>query len=145
MHANDNGPGAGSTPARTATRRRALKQLGAFLAGSPLLVGQLDPFRDHSRVPRIEAVAYAKVPRAAYNYTAYGSETEFTLRRNREAFEWVEIVSQTRSMLRRWIPQSRCSGRSCDRSAPERARWEVASGRQRLGRRLTSEVYNGGY
>ena len=87
-----------------ATRRRALKQLAAFFAGSPLLMGQQDPFRDHSRVPWIdelitafdfEPVAYARVPRAAYNYTAYGSETEFTLRRNRQAFEWVEVVPKT--------------------------------------------------
>jgi 4-hydroxymandelate oxidase len=104
MLPSDNGPAGGATPARIATRRRALKQLTAFLAGSPLLVGQLDPFRDHSRVPWIdelvtafdfEPVAYARVPRAAYNYTAYGSETEFTLRRNRQAFEWVEIVPKT--------------------------------------------------
>ncbi|HVW86447.1 MAG TPA: alpha-hydroxy acid oxidase [Bryobacteraceae bacterium] len=82
-------------------RRRYLKSLAAFLAGSPLIRAQQDPFRDHSRVPAIgeladafgfEAVAYAKQPRAAYDYPAYGAETEFTLRRNREAFEWVELV-----------------------------------------------------
>jgi 4-hydroxymandelate oxidase len=64
-------------------------------------VGQQDPFRDHSRVPWVdelvtafdfEPVAYARVPRAAYDYTAYGSEGEFTVRRNREAFEWVDLV-----------------------------------------------------
>jgi 4-hydroxymandelate oxidase len=83
------------------TRRSALRSLGAFLAGSPLLRGQQDPFRDHSRVPGLnelvttfdfEPVAYAKVTRAAYNYTALGVEGEFTLRRNREAFEWVELA-----------------------------------------------------
>jgi 4-hydroxymandelate oxidase len=82
-------------------RRHYLKSLAAFLAGSPLIRAQQDPFRDHSRVPAIgeladafgfEAVAYAKQPRAAYDYPAYGAETEFTLRRNREAFEWVELV-----------------------------------------------------
>jgi 4-hydroxymandelate oxidase len=104
MHPSDNGPTGGSSPARTATRRRALKHLTAFLAGSPLLIGQQDPFRDHSRVPWIdelvtafdfEPVAYARVPRAAYDYTAYGSETEFTLRRNRQVFEWVDVVPRT--------------------------------------------------
>jgi isopentenyl diphosphate isomerase/L-lactate dehydrogenase-like FMN-dependent dehydrogenase len=83
-----------------AARRAALQALAGFLAGSPLLRGQLDPLRDHSRVPGIgemetafdfEGVAFARVPRAAYNYTAYGSETEFTLRRNRQAFDWVTL------------------------------------------------------
>ena len=39
-----------------------------------------------------EAVAYAKQPRSVYNYRAYGSDGEFTLRRNREAFDWVELI-----------------------------------------------------
>lgn len=69
------------------------------MAASPLLAQQ-DPFRDHSRVPKIEelvqaiefeAVAYAKLPRQAYDYTAYGTDGEFTLRRNREAFDWVSL------------------------------------------------------
>ncbi|MES1260715.1 MAG: alpha-hydroxy acid oxidase [Acidobacteriota bacterium] len=79
--------------------------MASFLAGSPLLSdllpGQQDPFRDHSRVPGLnelltafdfEAVTYAKQPRDVYNYRAYGAEGEFTLRRNREAFDWVELV-----------------------------------------------------
>jgi 4-hydroxymandelate oxidase len=82
-------------------RRDAIRALGVFLAGSPLLKGQQDTFRDHSRVPGIkellnafdfEEVAYAKQPRAAYDYRAYGADSEFTLRRNREAFDWVELV-----------------------------------------------------
>lgn len=82
-------------------RRAAFRALAGLIAGSPLARGQQDPFRDHSRVPRLEelitsldfeAVAYAKLPRSAYDYTAYGSETEFTLRRNREAFDWVKLV-----------------------------------------------------
>ncbi len=83
------------------TRRGAVGSLAGFLAGSPLLLAQQDPFRDHSRVPGIdelvtafdfEAAAYRKLPRAAYDYTAYGGAGEFTLRRNREAFNWVELV-----------------------------------------------------
>ncbi len=83
------------------SRRGAVRGLAAFVAGSPLLLGQQDRLRDHSRVPGLdeltmafdfEAVAYEKLPREASNYTAYGSAGEFTLRRNREAFDWVELV-----------------------------------------------------
>src|SRR5262245_50720537 len=83
------------------TRRTAFRAMAGFMAGSPLLPAQQDPFRDHPRVPRLEeltdafefeAVAYEKLPRAAYDYTAHGTESEFTLRRNREAFEWVNLV-----------------------------------------------------
>lgn len=75
--------------------------MAGFLAGSPLVRAQQDPFRDHSRVPAMnemvtafdfEPVAYAKVQRSNYDYTAYGVDSEFTLRRNREAFDWVQIV-----------------------------------------------------
>jgi isopentenyl diphosphate isomerase/L-lactate dehydrogenase-like FMN-dependent dehydrogenase len=78
-----------------------LRGLAGFLAASPLLRSQQDPFRDHSRVPGMdelltaldfEAVAYEKLPREAFNYTSYGTGSEFTLRRNREAFDWVELV-----------------------------------------------------
>ena len=84
----------------TTTRRTVLGGLGGF-AGASLLKSQQDPFRDHSRVPgmdelktavEFEPVAFAKLPRETYTYTAYGSEGEFTLRRNREAFDWVELV-----------------------------------------------------
>jgi 4-hydroxymandelate oxidase len=39
-----------------------------------------------------EPVMFANVPLVTYNYTAHGDGSEFTLRRNREAFEWVDIV-----------------------------------------------------
>ncbi len=83
------------------TRRKALRGLAGFLAGSPLLRAQQDPFRDHSRIPAMEeladvfdfeAVAYEKLPRQAYDYTGHGTESEFSLRRNREAFDWVKLV-----------------------------------------------------
>ena len=86
---------------RSVSRRSALCGLAGFLAGSPRLGAQQDPFRDHSRVPGLnelitafdfEPVAYAKVPREAYHFTALGVEGEFTLRRNREAFDWVDII-----------------------------------------------------
>ena len=83
------------------TRRSALRNLAGFFAGSPLLLGQQDPFRGANRIPAMnelvttfdfEPVAYAKLPRDAYDYTAHGEASEFTLRRNREAFDWVELV-----------------------------------------------------
>jgi isopentenyl diphosphate isomerase/L-lactate dehydrogenase-like FMN-dependent dehydrogenase len=83
------------------SRRKALQGLAGFLAASPLLKGQQDPFRDHSRVPAMdelltafdfEAVAYAKLPSEAFQYTAHGTESEYTMRRNREAFGWVKLV-----------------------------------------------------
>ena len=86
------------------TRRSAFRCMAAFLAGSPLARGQQDPFRDHSRVPGMdelvtsfdfEPVAYAKVPRSVYDYMAWGAESEFTVRRNREAFDWVDLVPKT--------------------------------------------------
>lgn len=86
---------------RSLTRRNALGSLAGFLAGSSRMAAQQDTFRDHSRVPGInelvtafdfEPVAYAKVPRDAYDYTAQGVDGEFTLRRNREAFDWVGII-----------------------------------------------------
>ena len=87
--------------AESPQRRAALRALASFFAASPLARAQQDPFRPHPRVASLpelatpldfEAVAFAKVPRAAYNYTAYGSESEFTLRRNRQAFDWVKLV-----------------------------------------------------
>ena len=36
----------------------------------------------------------ANVPLSTYDYTAHGTDSEFTLRRNRDAFDWVELVGQ---------------------------------------------------
>ncbi len=86
------------------SRRAALRNLSALLAASPLLHPQQDPFRDHTRVPRLdelrnafdfEPVAHARLSRLAYNYTAYGAESEFTLRRNRDAFDWVQLLPRS--------------------------------------------------
>lgn len=81
-------------------RRHMLGGLG-MLAGASFVRAQQDPFRDHSRVPGLdemvtatdfEEVFRAKLPREIYNYTAHGGEGEFTLRRNRESFSWVDLV-----------------------------------------------------
>ena len=42
-----------------------------------------------------EPVMFTNVPLAVYDYTAHGDGSEFTLRRNREAFEWVDLVPRT--------------------------------------------------
>src|SRR5438034_2575031 len=87
------------------TRREALLSLAGILAGSPLLGAQLDPrpFKDHRRSPGIdemltafdfEPICFANMPLAQYDYMAHGSDSEFTLRRNRQAFDWVELVER---------------------------------------------------
>ncbi|MSV31569.1 MAG: alpha-hydroxy-acid oxidizing protein [Bryobacterales bacterium] len=83
------------------SRRQAFRALAGMLAASPILKAQLDPFREHNRIPKLdelitaldfEPVFHAKLPRQVYNYTAYGVDGEFTLRRNRQAFDWVDLV-----------------------------------------------------
>jgi isopentenyl diphosphate isomerase/L-lactate dehydrogenase-like FMN-dependent dehydrogenase len=90
------------------SRRAAIKGLAGFLIGGPALFAQQDAFRDHSRVPGLsemltafdfEEVAYAKLSRQTYNYTAHGGGGENTVRRNREAFNWVDLVPQSASNL----------------------------------------------
>jgi 4-hydroxymandelate oxidase len=85
------------------SRRKALAGLGSVLAGSPLLHAQLDPrpLWTHKRTPGLdemlasfdfEPVMYANIPQATYDYTAHGDASEFTLRRNRQAFDWVDLI-----------------------------------------------------
>lgn len=86
---------------RSLSRRKALASFAGFLAGARALDAQQDEFRDHSRIPGLsemrdvfdfEAAAYERLDRATYNYTARGGGSEFTTRRNREAFDWVSLV-----------------------------------------------------
>jgi 4-hydroxymandelate oxidase len=86
------------------TRRRALASFAAFVAGSPLLQAQLDPhgvLTGHKRVPGLdemetvfdfEPLFNANIPLATTDYTYHGEGSEFNLRRNRQAFDWVDIV-----------------------------------------------------
>ena len=89
---------------RGCSRRQALCGLASFLAASPLLHAQRDPrpLGPHRRVLGVdemrtafdfEPVFHANVPLAVYDYTAHGTDSEFTLYRNRDAFDWVELVA----------------------------------------------------
>jgi 4-hydroxymandelate oxidase len=85
------------------SRRDALAGLAGLVAGSPLLHAQLDPrpFQQHRRMPGLnemftafdfEPVMFANVPQAVYDYTAHGDGGEWNLRRNRQAFDWVDLL-----------------------------------------------------
>ncbi len=92
---------------RSMSRRKAMASLAGVVAGSPLFqsaaLAQLDPrpLKEHVRHPGLaemttpfdfEPLLYANVPLSVYDYTAHGDGSEFTLRRNREAFEWVTLL-----------------------------------------------------
>src|SRR5688572_4088698 len=85
------------------SRRKGLAGMAGLLAGSPLLRAQLDPrpFSTHRRAPGLsemftafdfEPVMFANVPQAVYDYTAHGDGGEWNLRRNRQAFDWVDLI-----------------------------------------------------
>lgn len=85
------------------SRRDALLSLAALVAGSPLLSAQRDPSSriDHRRVPGFdemtssfdfEPVFRGNVTQTVYDYTAHGADSESNIRRNRDAFDWVDVV-----------------------------------------------------
>jgi 4-hydroxymandelate oxidase len=85
-------------------RRQALASLATMLAGSPLLHAQLDPhgiLTGHKRVPGIdemmtafdfEPICFANMTLERFDYMQHGDGSEFNLRRDRQAFDWVDIV-----------------------------------------------------
>src|SRR5258708_9246998 len=86
-------------------RRTALARLAGFMAASPIAAAgaQTDPrpLSEHRRALSLaemqtafdfEPVFFGNVPVRTYDYTAHGDGSEFTLRRNRQAFDWVDIV-----------------------------------------------------
>lgn len=90
---------------RSPSRREALASLAALVAGSPLLAAQRDPAQraGHRRIPGFaemrdvfdfEPVFRANVTQAVYDYTAHGADSEFTMRRNRDVFDWVDVVAR---------------------------------------------------
>ena len=75
------------------------------MAGSPIAaaVAQIDPrpLSEHRRALSLaemqisfdfEPVFHGNVILPVYDYTAHGDGSEFTLRRNRQAFDWVDIL-----------------------------------------------------
>ncbi len=90
---------------RGMSRREALAGMASFLAASPLVHAQRDPwplgphrrflgFDEMRDVFDFEPIFRANVPLAVYDYTAHGTESEFTLYRNRDAFDWVTLVGR---------------------------------------------------
>jgi len=85
-------------------RRRALASLATMLAGSPLLRAQLDPrgvLNGHKRMLGIdemtsafdfEPICFANMTLERFDYMQHGDGSEFNLRRDRQAFDWVDIV-----------------------------------------------------
>ena len=87
------------------SRRTALVRVAGLMAASPIAaaVAQPDPrpLSEHHRVLSLaemqtsfdfEPVFFGNVPALVYDYTAHGDGSEFTLRRNRQAFDWVDIL-----------------------------------------------------
>jgi len=92
------------------SRRQAIAALAGVVSASPLfrpgVSAQQDPrpLKDHKRLPGLdeirtafdfEPVMFANLPLSIYDYTAHGDGSEFTLRRNRQAFEWVDLLPAT--------------------------------------------------
>src|ERR1700750_1064037 len=89
----------------SSSRRAAMARLLGLVAGSPVAaaLGQPDP-RPLSQVRRalsmaemqtafdFEPVFFGNVPVKTYDYTAHDDGSEFNLRRNRQAFDWVDIA-----------------------------------------------------
>lgn len=87
------------------SRRDAVVRLMGLMAGSPLAAAaaQTDPrpLSEHRRALSLaemqtsfdfEPVFHGNVVLPVYDYTAHGDGSEFTLRRNRQAFDWVDIL-----------------------------------------------------
>ena len=75
----------------------------SMFAASPLLKAQIDPHSliGHKRIPRLEelvdafdfeAICYRNMTLEPYDYMAHGDGSEWNLRRNRQVFDWVDIV-----------------------------------------------------
>ncbi len=89
------------TPAdRSLTRRRAFRRLAGFLAASPLARAQqeipyspdrIPPLDDLVNLMEFEPVCRARILKANYDFIAGGVDNEWTLRRNRDAFDRITL------------------------------------------------------
>ena len=92
-------------------RRHALARLAGLMAASPVAASMAQPdprpLSEHHRVLSLaemqtafdfEPVFFGNVLLPVYDYTAHGDGSEFTLRRNRQAFDWVDIVPRRTPM-----------------------------------------------
>ena len=87
------------------SRRKAITRLAGLMAASPLAAvrAEIDPrpLSDHHRLLSLaevqtafdfEPIFFGNVTQPVYDYTAHGDGSEFTLRRNRQAYDWVDIA-----------------------------------------------------
>jgi isopentenyl diphosphate isomerase/L-lactate dehydrogenase-like FMN-dependent dehydrogenase len=93
--------------AMSLSRRNALASVAGFMAASPIGMawGELDPGVPLDKVIRIKTIGEMRttldfqpafignLPASITEYTAHGDGSEFNLRRNRQAFDWIDIVS----------------------------------------------------
>jgi len=86
-------------------RRAAMARLAGLMAASPiasaLAAPDPRPLSEHTRVLSLaeiqtaydfEPIFHGNVLLPIYDYTAHGEGSEFTLRRNIQAFDWVDIM-----------------------------------------------------
>jgi 4-hydroxymandelate oxidase len=87
------------------SRRTALARVAGLAAASPIAaaLAQVDPkpLSEHRRALSLaeiqtafdfEPIFFGNVLLPVYDYTAHGDGSEFTLRRNRQAYDWVDIL-----------------------------------------------------
>lgn len=91
------------------TRRRAIQKFAAFLAASPLARPQQEPVYKAEHLPTLdeivniyefEPICRYKIPKQNYDFISGGVESEWTLRRNRSAFE--KITFRPRMLVNTW-------------------------------------------
>ncbi|HWY62296.1 MAG TPA: alpha-hydroxy acid oxidase [Rhizomicrobium sp.] len=93
------------------SRRKALSCMAGLVAASPIAAAMAEidprPLATHRRALTLgemqstfdfEPLFFGNVPQSIYDYTAHGDGSEFTLRRNRTAYDWVDIMP-TRAAL----------------------------------------------
>jgi isopentenyl diphosphate isomerase/L-lactate dehydrogenase-like FMN-dependent dehydrogenase len=87
------------------SRRKALVHMAGLMAASPMgaALARPDPrpLSEHHRVMSLaevqtvfdfEPIFFGNVPQPIYDYTTHGDGSEFTLRRNIQAYDWVDIL-----------------------------------------------------